>query len=111
MKLVNAYPGKLVLPDGTEIPSGASVDISKEVAENVGVKEWLEVGYLVKPGSAKAAPSDDVDAIKKALSDAEGTVVALTAELDAERTKSADLEAKLTEATAAIEAATKPAAT
>lgn len=111
MKLVNVYPGKLVLPDGTEVLPGASVEISKEVAENAGVKEWLEAEWLVKPGAVRAAPTDDTASLKKALADAEGSLKALTAELDTERAKSADLEAKLAEANAALEAATKPAAT
>lgn len=110
-KFLNVYPGTLILPNGDKIEPRQEVDLSKDATDNAGVKGWIDDGWLVKPGSvAKAAPSEDVTALKKALADAEGTVTALTAELDAARTGSADLEAKVAQLTADLEAATKPAA-
>lgn len=109
-KFVNAYPGTLILPNGDKIAPKQEVDLSKDATDNAGVKGWIEDGWLVKPGAvAKAAPSEDSAALKKALSDAEGTVTSLTAELDAERAKTAELEAKIAQLTSDLEAATKPA--
>ena len=43
----SGYPGLLVMPDGVEVASGCSVVITKEMAENVAVTEWIEAGWLV----------------------------------------------------------------
>ena len=108
MKYVNAYPGTLVLPDGEEIASGATVDLSDTQAKNAGVKEWLASKWLVKPG-AERAPVEDPSEVKKALNDAMGTLTALTDELERERAKTAALEKDLADAKAALEEAPKPA--
>lgn len=46
-KFVSAYPGKLILPDGTEVDNGGEVEISAELAKNVGVKGWIDGELLV----------------------------------------------------------------
>ena len=61
-------------------------------------------------GEAEEFGLSDADLAVHPTLYAEGSLKALTAELDTERAKSADLEAKLAEANAALEAATKPAA-
>lgn len=48
-KMISAYPGKLVLPDGTEIVHGAEVEIGKDLAANAGVAEWVKAGFLIEP--------------------------------------------------------------
>lgn len=103
-KMQSVYPGKLILPDGTEILPNTEVEVSKEMAANAGVAEWISAGYLVKPGSvARGLVSDDSAAIKAELD-------RVTASLASESALRADLEAKNAQLTADLEAATKPAA-
>ena len=45
-KFASAYAGKLVLPDGVEILPGETFDADKALAENAGVKSWLDDGLL-----------------------------------------------------------------
>ena len=54
-KFASAYAGKLVLPDGVEILPGETFDADKALAENAGVKSWLEYGLIeeVKQTSKK----------------------------------------------------------
>lgn len=121
-KFVSNYPGTLILPSGDELPPGGEVSLTKEEAQNAGIAEWIEAGWLVEAGKVKvAAPSEDTASLKAELDAAQGTVKALTAELDAERAKTVDYEAerarnaelaaKVTELEAALAEATKPAAT
>ncbi len=117
-KFVSNYPGTLVLPDAdhTEITCGAEFSLTKEDLANAGIKEWIDAGWIIEAGKVKvAAPAEDTASLKAALAAAEGTVTALTAELDAEREKRAgaearvaELDAALADANAALEAATKP---
>ena len=43
----SAYPGTMVLPDGTEVKSGGDVSISADLAKNEGVAWWIESGWIV----------------------------------------------------------------
>jgi len=52
-KHTSAYPGTLVMPDGTEVKLGDDVTISADLAKNEGVAGWIESGWLV-PMTAKA---------------------------------------------------------
>ena len=48
-KHTSAYPGTLVMPDGTEVKLGDDVTISADLAKNEGVAGWIESGWLVPP--------------------------------------------------------------
>lgn len=50
-KLVNLSKSTLILPDGTEIPPGAELDLSGDLAENAGVKSWIADGMIGQPAS------------------------------------------------------------
>lgn len=52
-KFVSAYPGKLILPNGDEIASGADVEISADVAKNVAVAGWVKDGWLTEAKADK----------------------------------------------------------
>ena len=45
-KYASAYAGKLVLPDGAEILTGETFEADKSLAENAGVKAWLDDGLI-----------------------------------------------------------------
>lgn len=51
-KFTNTCPGKLILPDGTEIASGAEIEIDAATAKNAGVQEWVAAGWLVEAKKA-----------------------------------------------------------
>jgi hypothetical protein len=115
-KFVSNYPGTLILPpvDGKEVAVtlGDEIGLTKDEAQHAAVAEWIKDGWLVEAGKVKvAAPSEDTATLKAELSAAQGTVTALTAELDAERAKTAALEAQVADLNVALEAATKPAGT
>ena len=46
IKFASTYAGKLVLPDGVEILTGETFDADKALAENAGVKSWLDDGLI-----------------------------------------------------------------
>jgi len=53
--------GRFVLPDGTEIPSGSTAEIGKDMVAVPGVAQFIEAGKLVeaeKPRPARAAKAD-----------------------------------------------------
>lgn len=52
---INKSGGALVLPDGTEVPRGATANVPASVATNAGVAEWIGAGWLepVKPALKK----------------------------------------------------------
>lgn len=45
----NKSGGLFILPDGTEVPSGATVEISDDVAAIPGVAQMIEAGKLSEP--------------------------------------------------------------
>lgn len=57
-KFVSTYPGKLILPDGTEVDNGGDVEISTDLAKNVGVKGWIDGELLVAKAAAKTEKAD-----------------------------------------------------
>ena len=87
--LFNVSPGKLILPNGQEIAPGGEVEITKDLAENAGVKSWIADGLL---GNALPA---------KQSADLAAENARLTAENEAQAAQIAQL-------TADLEAATKP---
>lgn len=48
MKVVSTYPGKLILPDGTEILKDQEIMLDKVAQENAAVLEWIAAGWLAK---------------------------------------------------------------
>ena len=57
----NTSGGMFVLPDGTEIPSGSTAEIGKDMVAVPGVAQFIEAGKLVeaeKPKPARAAKAD-----------------------------------------------------
>lgn len=54
----SAYPGTLILPDGREIATGTSLDLTQDDLKNEGVTDWIRSGWLVS-GAARsdAAPT------------------------------------------------------
>lgn len=63
---VNQSGALFVLPDGVEVPNGATVDLDAATAEIAGVAQMIEAGKLVaqevKRGrKPKAAGDDTVD--------------------------------------------------
>lgn len=52
IKYASAYAGKLVLPDETEVLLGDTFEADKALAENAGVKAWLDDG-LIEEAKAK----------------------------------------------------------
>lgn len=59
-KHTNTSGGMLILPDGTEVPNGESVEITAETAKNAGVAGWIEDGMLTKgEGEKPLAKADD----------------------------------------------------
>lgn len=88
MEMRSTYPGKLILPNGDEIATGADVTIAKDAAKNPGVIEWITNGWLVDPASIPA-PEMAAD------------LLVITNERD-------DLLAKVAELQAALDAATAP---
>lgn len=51
-KFTNTYPGRLILPDGTEIASAAEIEIDAATAKNAGVQEWVAAGWLAEAKKA-----------------------------------------------------------
>lgn len=51
MQIKNIQPGKLILPNGTEVATGETVDLPADFAENKGVADWVAEGRaeLIKP--------------------------------------------------------------
>lgn len=48
-KFENVSGGLLILPDGKEIESGKTVELSKEMLENAGVKHFIKAKQLARP--------------------------------------------------------------
>ena len=52
-KFVSEYAGKLELPDGTEVFQGDSFEVDKALAENAGIKSWVDGGLIKESAPAK----------------------------------------------------------
>ena len=83
--LFNVSSGKLITPDGTEVLPGDPLDLTKDLAENAGVKSWIEDGLLgaTLPAKAQADLSEEnarLSAENEALT---AQVAQLTADLSA----------------------------
>jgi outer membrane murein-binding lipoprotein Lpp len=101
-KYICANAGGLTLPDGTEVPNGASVEVKGALADNAGVKIWIADGLLVDAKAVRSGePTVDLSGIT-AERDA-----ALSRVADLEKAN-ADLEAKVQALQSDLEAATKP---
>ena len=55
----NQSGGMLILPGGTEIKAGDSVEISADVAKNVGVSQMIDGMALVAEKQTSKAKTDD----------------------------------------------------
>jgi hypothetical protein len=81
---------------------GEEIDLGKDEVSNAAVAGWIKAGILVSAKDfAKPVVSEDTTALKAALATA-------TADLEAERAKTAELQAKVDQLTADLEAVTKP---
>lgn len=52
VSLWNKSTSLLILPNGDEIQPGAIIDLPDEYRDNLGVKLWIEAGYLVDAAEA-----------------------------------------------------------
>lgn len=59
MAKFDAQSTRLILPDGTEIAPGETVDLGNDVTKNEGVQSWIADGLLVAKSEAKAAAKSD----------------------------------------------------
>lgn len=109
--MVNANRAVLVLPDGTEIPPGGKIDLTKDLEANAGVMAWVEGGQL-RPFAPDAAPqaSADLAAANAALADMTAQRDALIAEKDVRDAAMAALQEAHDKLAADLEAATAPKA-
>ena len=55
MKLANKSGGLIVLPDGTEVQHGDSVEVSSDIASTSGVEALIEIGALIGEKAADKA--------------------------------------------------------
>ena len=94
--MFNVSPGKIVLPDGTEIAPGGEVEVTKDLMGNAGVQSWIEDGILGDKLPSKV--SADLSAENARLS-------AENADLSE---KVSTLAAQVESLTADLAAATKP---
>ena len=53
---INTSGATFVLPDGTEIASGAAVDLDKATAEIAGVAQMIDAGKLVAQEPKRGRP-------------------------------------------------------
>lgn len=81
-KLFNISPGLLILPNGTEIHPGESIDLPKEFANNAGVLSWFADG-LASESPAPQAVQDELTAVKAERDDLAAKVAELQAQIDA----------------------------
>jgi len=53
---INTSGAMFVLPDGTEVPNGAAVDLDKATAEIAGVAQMINAGKLVAQEPKRGRP-------------------------------------------------------
>ena len=53
-KYTSAYPGLLVMPDGSDVRKGQEVEISADLSKNAAVEQWIKDGWLTTGDADKA---------------------------------------------------------
>ena len=77
--LYNVSPGLLILPNGTEIPAGQSIDLPGEYEANEGVLSWIADGL-----ASDTAPPEVVVVDLATVTDERDALAVQVAELQAQ---------------------------